>query len=77
MAQKKLVAMNYKKGQRVAVKDCDGRNIALRVWDEKAGVVFVVSDNVFRSLEQGETDVWPIGVPRKDVLPAKKRSPRK
>jgi hypothetical protein len=69
--------MKYKKGQQVAVKDCDGRNVLLRVWEEKAGVIFVASDNVFQSLERGDTAVWAIGVPRKDVSPAKKRSPKK
>lgn len=56
--------MNYEKGQRVMVKDCDGRNVSLRVWEEKSDAIFVASDSVFLSLEAGETDVWAIGVPK-------------
>lgn len=73
MAQKTVDPMNYKKGQQVAVKDCDGRNVSLRLWEEKAGVIFVVSDSVFRSLEAGENDVWPIGVPKADVSAIRSR----
>jgi hypothetical protein len=59
--------MNYKKGQMVSVKDCDGRRVALRVWRDDGAVVLVASDEVFRLLETGKTELWPIGVPKADV----------
>jgi hypothetical protein len=60
--------MNYKKGQPVQVKDCDGRNVPLRVWkDEGENAVFVASDRVFQLLEAGKTDVWALVFPRAAV----------
>jgi hypothetical protein len=61
--------MNYKKGQAVQVKDCDGRNVPLRVWKDEGGknAVFVASDQVFQLLEAGKTDVWALMFPRAAV----------
>ena len=67
---KEIGAMNYKKGQAVAVKDCDGRSVQLFVWKDCGASVLVASGKVLQSLERGETNVWAIGVPRGDVAPS-------
>ena len=67
MWHKRNWAMNYKKGQPVSVKDCDRCNVSLRVWKDEGRTVFVASDEVFRLLENGETKLWAIGVPKSDV----------
>jgi len=59
--------MNYSKGQDVVVKDCSGRRVGLLVWKDAGATVFVASDEVFRLLETGKTELWPIGVPKADV----------
>ena len=59
--------MNYSKGQNVLVKDCSGHRVALLVWKDAGATVFVASREVFRLLETGKTDLWPIGVPKADV----------
>jgi hypothetical protein len=59
--------MQYQKGQAVSVKDCDGRSISLRIWRDAGSLVFVVSDEVFRLLENGHKDVWPLGFAKSDV----------
>jgi hypothetical protein len=59
--------MNYEKGQAVKVKDCDGRSVSLRVWEDAGATVLVASDEVFRALEAGKTEWWPVGVPKASV----------
>ena len=67
MAQMKIATMSYQKGQMVSVKDCDGRSVQLQIWRDAGSVVFVASAEVFRLLEAGQKEVWPIGVPKSDV----------
>jgi hypothetical protein len=59
--------MTYSKGQKVTVKDFTGERFVRRVWQDAGAVVFVTSDEVFRLLETGKTDLWPVGVPKADI----------
>jgi hypothetical protein len=60
--------MSYQKGQTVSIRDCDGQAVRLRIWRDAGSLVFVASDEVFRLLESGQKDVWPIGIPKSDVI---------
>jgi hypothetical protein len=53
--------MTYSKGQKVAVKDYSGEWLTRRVWRDAGAIVFITSDEVFRLLSAGETELWPIG----------------
>lgn len=64
---KKTGPMNYEKGQAVKVKDCDGRSVSLRVWKDTGAVVLVASEEVFRALDAGKTEWWPLGVRKSEV----------
>ena len=59
--------MNYSRGEIVSVKDFKRRTYVRRVCEDRGAIVFITSDEVFRQLEKGESELWPIGVPKKDV----------
>jgi len=59
--------MTYEKGQEVVVKDYSGERLVRRVWEDTGEVVYITSDEVFRLLNEGKTELWPIGVPKSDV----------
>ena len=59
--------MTYEKGQEVVVKDYSGERLIRRVWKDAGEVVYITSNEVFRLLKEGKTNLWPIGVPRSDV----------
>ena len=59
--------MTYEKGQEVIVKDYSGERLIRRVWKYAGAVVYITSEEVFRLLSEGKTELWPVGVPRSDV----------
>lgn len=59
--------MNYLRGQEVVVKDYRGRALVRRVWRDLGETVEITSEAVFRMLEKGQSDLWPIRVPKSDV----------
>jgi hypothetical protein len=65
--------MNYSRGQNVIVKDFRGRRYPRKVWADKGERVEITSAEVFRLLERGETELWPIAVPKCDVSAVRPR----
>jgi hypothetical protein len=59
--------MNYEKGQRVTVRDFEGKRHRMRVWQQTEKAVYVASEVVFAALEEGQKNVWPVGVPLRDI----------
>jgi hypothetical protein len=60
-------SMTYEKGQEVVVKDYSGERLIRRVWKDAGEVIYITSDEVFRLLEEGKTELRPVGVPKSDV----------
>ena len=54
--------MTYQKGQEVVVRDYSGERLIRRVWKDAGTVVYITSDEVFRLLNEGKTELWPVGV---------------
>ena len=59
--------MTYEKGQEVVVKDYSGERLIRRVWKDAGEVVYITSNEVFRLLREGKTNLWPIAVPKSDL----------
>lgn len=60
--------MKYSKGQVVIVRDYKGRHHRRRVCEDAGTHVLVTSDEVFNALERSESELWPIALPKADVL---------
>jgi len=59
--------MNYAKGQNVLVTDYEGEKFKRRVWRDQGATVLITSGDVFALLENGQTALWPIPVPKASV----------
>jgi hypothetical protein len=62
--------MHFSKGQFVVAKDFKGRQLRCRVWSSTEAAVFVASEEIYRELEAGTSDLQPVGFPTADVTPA-------
>lgn len=50
-------------------KDYRGRQFERTVWEDRGSTVYVTSEKVIARLEQGDYELWPIGVAADDVEP--------
>jgi len=56
------------RGDQVVVRAFGDEALVRRIWRATEGVVFIVSDQNFRTLLAGEEGLWPIGFRREDVF---------
>jgi hypothetical protein len=59
--------MEHKKGDVVTVTDYRGKTVRRRVWKDDGERVWVTSDEVFKDLENGQSELWPIPFPKDSV----------
>ena len=58
-------------------RDSEGNKHLLKVWSETDRSVFLASEDLFRRLERGQRDCWPVAVPKEDVKPVRGCASRK
>lgn len=66
--------MKYTQGDSVLVENFDGSRVPLRVWQDLGDLVLVTSECLFELLKRGESELYPIGVPKADVFALAKSS---
>jgi len=62
--------MTFHKGQKVIASDIEGNPHRMKVWRETEKSVFVASEGLYSALDRGETERWPVAVPKSDVRPS-------
>ncbi len=56
------------RGDIVTVKTFGGETVSRLVWDESDEMVYVVNEESYRLLMNGERAPTPIGFPRSDIV---------